>query len=229
VRFVARRSRYAAVDQGGRDLEIAKLEQVVANYGAPLIATYWIDNALPLATMLFAHPGLEAFARRFRFLIDDTFGGRVSGYSIDSAGGRFVMLALPGNPLRLSQVSAVIAEGGSCIFPVDGGGPYREVGTGIIGLASALRASIVPLSVQASRSFAYPHRSRVRVPLPGGRIVIAVGAPIAVRRQDPRRETAALVRNSLNEIEKTASAAGDRDHPFGSPRLPRHLGATESI
>jgi hypothetical protein len=204
---VARRSHYAAVDARGRTLDLARLEATVAAYGDPLLATYWIDNALPFATLLFAHPGLEAFARRFRFLIDDTFGGRLSGYAIERAGGRYVMLALPGDPLRLEQVSTVIAEGGSCIFPVDGGGPYREAGTGIVGLAVALKASIVPLSVHASRSFTYPHRSRLRVPWPGGTIVVGVGDPIAVQKGDVRRATAALVKESLNRIEQSARHA----------------------
>jgi hypothetical protein len=159
---------------------------------------------LPFATLSFANAGLLAFARRFRFLIDDTLGGRLSGYSIASVGGRYAMLALPGNPLRLKQVSAVIAERGSCIFPVDGGGPYREVGTGIIGLAASLRAAIVPLSVQASRTLTFPHRSRLRVPLPGGRIVVGLGEPIMVRKDTPRRETAAAVKQSLDRIEALA-------------------------
>jgi hypothetical protein len=216
IRFVARRSRYAAIDARGRTLELARLEDTVAEYGDRLLATYWIDNALPFATLLFAHPGLEAFARRFRFLIDDTFGGRLSGYAIDRAGGRYVMLALPGHPLRFEQVSTVIAEGGSCIFPVDGGGPYREAGTGIVGLAVALKASIVPLSVQASRSVAYPHRSRVRIPCPGGRIVVGVGDPIAVRKDDVRRDAAARVKESLNRIERSARDACREDERFAA-------------
>jgi len=190
---------------------VEDLARVVAGYGERLVATYWIDNALPFATLSFAHPGLVAFAKTFRFLIDDTFGGRLSGYSIGSVGGRYAMLALPGDPLRLKQVSAVLHEGTSCIFPVDGGGPYREAGTGIVGLAVALKAPIVPLSVQASRSWTFPHRSRIRVPLPGGRIVVGVGDPIAVGTSDRRRAVADRVKQSLDLMEHITHAICLRD------------------
>jgi hypothetical protein len=206
LRLVARRSTYAAADATGRALDLDRLAETVGRAGERLIATYWIDNALPFATLSFANAGLVAFARRFRFLIDDTLGGRMSGYSIASVGGRYTMLALPGNPLRLKQVSAVIAEGRSCVFPVDGGGPYRQAGTGIIGLACALGAAIVPLSVQASRAVTFPHRSRLRVPLPGGRIVVGVGEAIVVAKAMPRRAAAAAVKQSLDAIEASARA-----------------------
>ncbi len=206
VRRDARRSTYAAVDAAGAALDVDRLVDTVARAGDRLVATYWIDNALPFATLPFANAGLLAFARRFRFLIDDTFGGRLSGYAIGSVGGHYTMLALPGNPLRLTQVSAVIAEGESCIFPVDGGGPYREAGTGIVGLATALAASIVPLTVQASRAVTFPHRSRLTVPLPGGRIVVGVGNPIAVRKDTPRRAAAAAVKQALDGLETIARA-----------------------
>jgi hypothetical protein len=188
------------VDQRGHAIPVEDLAGIMAGYGERLVATYWIDNALPFATLSFAHPGLVAFAKTFRFLIDDTFGGRLSGYSIGSVGGRYAMLALPGDPQRLKQVSAVIHEGSSCIFPVDGGGPYREAGTGIVGLAVALKAPIVPLSVQASRAWIFPHRSRIRVPLPGGRIVVGVGDAIAVDKSDPRRTIAERVKHALDHM-----------------------------
>ena len=206
VRGVARRSTYAAVDAAGAALDVDRLAETVARFGERLVATYWIDNALPFATLSFANAGLLAFARRFRFLIDDTYGGRLSGYAIASVGGRYTMLALPGNPLRLKQVGAVIAEGGSCIFPVDGGGPYHEASTGIVGLATAIGAPIVPLTVQASRAFTFPHRSRLRVPLPGGRIVVGVGDPIPVRKDTPRRDAAAAVKRALDGLESVARA-----------------------
>ncbi len=195
------------MDHDGRVIDVDAVAPTVARFGEPLIATYWIDNALPFATLFFGAPGLAAFARSFRFLIDDTFGGRVSEHSIASAGGRSTMLALPGDSLRLTQVHAVMAARSSCVFPVDGGGPYHEVGTGIVGLATALRAAIVPISVQASRSIVFPHRSRLTVPLPGGRVVVGVGAPIAVRKTDPRRDVAAVVKASLDRLALVASAA----------------------
>jgi hypothetical protein len=210
LRVVARHSAYSAVDHRGRGIDLDGLADVVGAYGERLVATYWIDNALPLATLSFAHPGLTAFARQFRFLIDDTYGGRLSAHSIASVGGRYAMLAVPGNPLRLKQVSALIREGGSCIFPVDGGGPYRRAGTGIVGLATALKAAIVPLAVRASRSFALPHRSRVRVPFPGGRVVVGVGAPIPVQKTDIRRDVAARVQRALNEMDRVVGGTAAR-------------------
>jgi lysophospholipid acyltransferase (LPLAT)-like uncharacterized protein len=54
----------------------------------------------------------------------------------------------------------------SCAFPVDGGGPYRQVGTGIVTLAASLRAAIVPLAAVVRPAVPSLHGSRVRVPLP---------------------------------------------------------------
>jgi hypothetical protein len=206
LRFVARHSSYVAVDQAGRQLELDALADRVARYDDRLVATYWIDNALSFATLSFAHPGLVAFARRFRFLIDDTYGGRLSAHSIASVGGRYTMLALPGDPLRLKQVGSIIAQRESCIFPVDGGGPYREAGTGIVGLASALRASIVPMAVHASRSYAVPHRSRVRVPVAGGRFIVGIGDAIRVDRSELRTEIAARLKSDLDALGATTGA-----------------------
>jgi hypothetical protein len=222
LRFVARRTTYLAIDADGKEMDLATIASVVGQLAERLIATYWIDNALPFATLSFAHPGLVALARGFRFLIDDTYGGRLSALSIASAGGRYAMLALPGNPLRLKQVSAVIAERRSCIFPVDGGGPYHEVGTGIAGLATALRASIVPMSVRSSRDFIMPHRSRIRVPMPGGRIVVAVGAAIEVRKADLRTEVAGRVKHALDAVGTLAGRIAGGE-PLPAPRFAPHV------
>jgi hypothetical protein len=228
LRFVARHSSYVAIDQRGASLDLTTLVERLAQYGPRLVATYWIDNALPFATLSFAHPGLAAFARGFRFLIDDTYGGRLSAHALASVGGRYAMLARPGDALRMKQISAVIAERACCIFPVDGGGPYRQAGTGIIGLATALKAAILPVAVRASRSFAFPHRSRIHIPIAGGRVAVGLGDAITVQKSDLRVEVAARLKSALDNLEATTRAIAAGQCSAGPPRA-RVDRRTESV
>lgn len=166
----------------------------------PILLSYYIADALGVAALALVHPGFLALMRTLRCLVDDTFTGRVAGAIIEDLGGRFALLPRLDDPDRVRAVYEVIREGGSCAFPVDGGGPYRQVGTGVIGLAASLRATILPITVQVAPSFSLAPQSKVRVPTPRCRIVAGMGQPILVPRGTDRRATAAELKETLDVL-----------------------------
>jgi lysophospholipid acyltransferase (LPLAT)-like uncharacterized protein len=168
------------------------------------LLTYWIGDALAVATLACIHPAFLAVMREFRCVVDDTIGGRISASLVGRLGGTCTLLPLPGDPERLRRVHGLIVDRASCAFPVDGGGPYRRVGTGLIGLASALQASIVPLAVHAFPSVPVTPWSRVRLPLLGSRVVCGMGELIPVQPQSDRRAVAEKVRDTLETLGRLA-------------------------
>ncbi len=191
------------MDAGGAFLDTRDVDARLAAYGRrvqPLLLSYYIADALGVAALALVHPGFLALMRTLRCLVDDTLTGRVSGAIIEDLGGRFALLPRLDDPDRVRAVYEVIREGGSCAFPVDGGGPYRQVGTGVIGLAASLRATILPIAVQVAPSFSLAPQSRVRVPAPRCRIVAAMGEPIPAVRGADRRATAARLKETLDVL-----------------------------
>lgn len=177
----------------------ARLERLLAP-AEPLIVTYWIEDALAVAVLPLVHRGFARMLSTVTCVVDDTFAGRVAGRYIDAIAGRYALLALPGNPDRLSQVHALMKRRSSCAFPVDGGGPYHEVGTGIISLALSLRASILTIAAVARPALPAVHASRVRLPFPRSTIAVAIGERLPVRRDEDRRAEALRLRAALDEV-----------------------------
>jgi hypothetical protein len=203
LRVVARSSRWTWMDAAGTFLEVRDVDARLARFtrrAQPTLLTYYIADALGVAALALVHPGFLALMRSLRCLVDDTLTGRVSGAIIEALGGRFALLPRLDDPNRVRAVYDVIREGGSCAFPVDGGGPYRQVGTGVVGLAASLRATILPITVQVAPSFSLAPQSKVRVPTPRCRIVAAMGDPIAVVRGTDRRATAATLKRTLDVL-----------------------------
>jgi len=172
----------------------------------PAVAVYWIRDALSVVILPYARPVFRRILSGYRLLPDNTLGGRASAAYFRDLGGRYRLLALPGSRERLRQLAEVIREPVSCAFAVDGGGPYGHVGTGLVGLAVAINARILPIAVVATPAFVAAPYSRVRIPLPGSRIAGVVGDSIAVRRHVDRRHVAEEVKNSLNAIGEAARA-----------------------
>jgi lysophospholipid acyltransferase (LPLAT)-like uncharacterized protein len=172
----------------------------LARRGQPVVLSYYIADALGVATLAFMHEEFLHLMRSLRCLVDDTVAGRISGSLIDSLGGRYALLPRSGDPDRLRGVQRILTEGGSCAFPVDGGGPYREVGTGVIGLAVSLNAVIVPFAVRVTPAVTVAPQSKVRVPTPGCRLVAAIGEDLRVRRGGNRRVAAATLKGALDGL-----------------------------
>jgi len=209
LRLVARSVSWGWVDRDGRPLDDRDVDPrlgAMRHREKPTLLTYYIADALGVATLALVHDAFLQWMRVSRCIVDDTLAGRVSASIIDRLGGRFTVLPLPGDPERVRGVYEVIRAGGSCAFPVDGGGPYREVGTGVVALAASLGASIVPMSASLSPAVSFAPQSRVRVPIPKGRLVVAMGDEVQIGRGADRRAVAAALRDTLDQLSVAARA-----------------------
>lgn len=211
---MARSASLRWVDGDGRLLDERSVERRLATLRrreSPVIMSYYIADALGVATLALAHGRFFEWMQGLRCIVDDTFAGRASAAIIAALGGRFTVLALPGDSERVRGVYEVIRAGGSCAFPVDGGGPYREVGTGVVALAASLGAAIVPVSAGLSPALTFAPQSRVRVPTPKCRLVAAIGDEVSVGRGANRREVADALEGTLDAlahvVRTTAGAA----------------------
>lgn len=210
ARIVGKRARCRWTDSRGRVLSDEDLLGAFGCLGgtAPAIVVYWIRDAMAVVALPYARPAFRRIVEHIRLLPDDTISGRACAAYFQNIGGQFHLLALPGDHDRLRQLAKIIREPISCAFPVDGGGPYGRVGTGLVGLAAAIGARIVPISVWATPAIIAAPRSRVRIPLPSCRLVGVVADEIVVDRHSNRRLVAEQVRESLNnlgEIARTSS------------------------
>lgn len=213
LRAIARRAAITYADPDGRLLGAvdvgATIDAVLART-QPIVATYWIDDALGVAVLPFVHPAFARLLASVTCVIDDTFAGRAAGRYLERIDGQYALLGVPGAPERLAQVHALMARGSSCAFPVDGGGPYHAVGTGIVTLAASLRAALLPIAAVVRPSVPSLHRSRVRIPLPRTRIGVVVGRPFSVERRDDRGAVAMRLKRALDHLGATARGATRR-------------------
>ena len=208
--WVARSSKWAWVDSRGQGVDsddVGRRFTGLARRGQALLLSYYIADALGVASLAFMDAEFLRSMRTLRCLVDDTVAGRVSGLLISRLGGRYALLPRLGDPDRLRAVHGVMTEGGSYAFPVDGGGPYCQVGTGVIGLAESLSAVIVPLSVRGVPAATFAPQSKVRVPLPSCRLVAAMGDEIRILPGDNRRAAAAALRGALDGLSVTVRNA----------------------
>src|SRR6185295_18092856 len=82
LRAVARRATVAYADESGRALDAADVAETVDRIVArrqPIVATYWIENALAVATLPFVEPAFARMLSAVTCVIDDTFAGRAAG------------------------------------------------------------------------------------------------------------------------------------------------------
>lgn len=86
-------------------------------------------------------------------------------------------------------------------------GPAREVKDGVIFLARALNAPIIPITNALSNKLELKKAwDRFQVPLPFGRAVVAYGAPIEVREGDDPAAKAAELKAALDKLTDEADA-----------------------
>lgn len=203
LRAVGKRCAPLCVDHEGRALSTAEMTRVLRLTGddrRPVLVVYWIRDALALAVLPFSESAVRHFIRSVAVLVDTTLAGRITGRLIELLGGRYRMLQPPGHADRLRRLHEIITERASNALAVDGRGPYRQMGTAVLSLASALDALVLPVAARASRTVTVAPRSKVRVPLPGCRIALVIGEPMSVGRGNARRVAAAQLRDALDGL-----------------------------
>lgn len=175
---------------------------------SPRVLTYLVADSLGVAIAPLSHPALQMSLGAFHVLADMSLGGRITASLIQQMGGSATLLPLPGDAERLHTLREIMTSDESVAFAVDGGGPYGRVGTGIVALAGVLGGSIVPVTALVRPALPLLHRSGVAIPLPGCRVTIAVGAPVAVGRRGDRRAAAGVLERALGSLRVAARGHG---------------------
>jgi lysophospholipid acyltransferase (LPLAT)-like uncharacterized protein len=128
------------------------------------------------------------FARRFGL-------GVVRGSS--SRGGAAALRALA-RAVRAGEDVAVIPDGPR--------GPARRLQPGIVALAAATGAPIVPVGVAARPARRLGSWDRFMVPAPFARCAVVFGRPVEVTRRDDREHARARVERALEDATEAADA-----------------------
>lgn len=111
-----------------------------------------------------------------------------------------------GGPAGLRLLGKALAAGKHVTLTPDGPrGPRRVAASGVAQLAALSGAQVIPCGVHISRAFTLGSWDRMRLPLPFGRGVLVVGAPIAVAR-DNWQAGLAEINAALNAAQEGAEA-----------------------
>ena len=109
-----------------------------------------------------------------------------------------------GGVKALQQMAACMRQGYSTGLATDGSrGPARQAQKGVLYLARETQTPIVPAAVANSRQFSLNTWDRFQVPLPGGRSLLLVDAPLWVGLSDRGNALEAKrqsLENNLNRL-----------------------------
>jgi hypothetical protein len=154
----------------------------------PMILAFWHER-LPLAALgwrLLARRVPQRGGRRAQVLISRHRDGRliaaaVRPFGIDVVHGS----SSQGGAGALRGLARILAGGGVAVITPDGPrGPARRAAPGVAQLAALTGAPVLPCAVASSRVRLAGSWDRMRFPLPFGRGVAVMGAPVAVARED---------------------------------------------
>lgn len=180
LRLIGRSLRVTIHLPGGSfsDLELYRVVDFVdaQRQTAPTLYVLWTSDHLNLLSLGFASDRLRNFARSFRFFTDDSMGGMVMRSAVQSLGAPNLPISQRDPADRLTLLRSVIETRTSAFLVVDGRGPYFQVGTGVINLAKAMGAAIVPCSITVRPRLIFPHRAvRIDLPLPCSHVELSLG------------------------------------------------------
>jgi lysophospholipid acyltransferase (LPLAT)-like uncharacterized protein len=144
----------------------------------PAIFPLWTIDQINLLSVGFSSRSFALFARRFEYFVDDSFGGVLMRAVVTKLGAPVIAISDRDAAARLRRLRSVISSRPSAFLVVDGRGPYFKVGTGIVNLASTMRATVVPC-VAASWPYLTLRGTvaRVHLPLPKSRVLLSFGQP----------------------------------------------------
>jgi lysophospholipid acyltransferase (LPLAT)-like uncharacterized protein len=150
----------------------------------PVIYTLWTNDQINLLSIGFSSQAYALFARRFEYFADDSFGGIVMQTAIARLRAPVIAISERDPAARLRALKIVVNSRPSAFLVVDGRGPYFQVGTGIVNLASTMNATIVPCAVASWPHLPIRGRSaRLHIPLPKSQVLLALGVPLTLDSQ----------------------------------------------
>jgi lysophospholipid acyltransferase (LPLAT)-like uncharacterized protein len=182
----------------------------------PVILAFWHGQH-------FLVPLLKAREDRVKVLISRHRDGEINAIAAESfgigtvrgSGDHGVEFRRKGGVSAFKMMLRDIMEGYSMALTADVPKVSRVAGLGIIMLARASGRPIVPVAIASSRFRELDNWDRSVIPLPFGRTVIALGAPVRLSHDadEPAMEQArSLVELNLNEATQRAySLAGRMD------------------
>jgi hypothetical protein len=167
----------------------------------PALLPLWTYDQINLLSLGFASDSVKGLLNHFKFFVDDSFGGTVMHTALRRIDGDTITISDRDPAARLRALRQVIADQPAAFLVVDGRGPYFRIGTGLINLAYAIGATVVPCSAQVSHALRLRGRSaRVSIPLPRSRIVVSLGTPVhfvASKRQTSASSEASALEQAL--------------------------------
>jgi len=175
--------------------------------GHPLIYGVWHARIL-MVPWLNARIRQRQAARRVTVLASRSRDGRLMAEFAQ----RFGLAVVRGSSSRggleaLRDLMRALRAGDDVAMVPDGPrGPACRLQGGIVALAAATGAPIVPLGVAASPARRIGSWDRFMVPLPFGRCGVAFGGLVEVKRHDDREEARARVERALTEATTAADA-----------------------
>jgi lysophospholipid acyltransferase (LPLAT)-like uncharacterized protein len=154
----------------------------------PMILAFWHER-LPLAALgwrLLARRVPQAGGRRAQVLISRHRDGRLIAAAVRPFGIDVVHASSSkGGATGLRALARILSGGGVAVITPDGPrGPARVAAPGVAQLAALSGVPVLPCAVASSRMKLAGSWDRMRFPLPFGRGVAVMGAPVAVARED---------------------------------------------
>lgn len=168
--------------------------------GAPVLFTFWHGRLLPL-TATHRRRGIVA-------LVSEHSDGEYIRRVIEPLGFGVVRGSTTrGGARALFEMSSRAREGHDLAVAPDGPrGPRRTVRDGVVALARRASVALVPVGAASRPAVLLPTWDGFVVPLPGARISVVYGAPLAVPASGPD-DTEALGDELASRIEEATSEA----------------------
>ncbi len=170
---------------------------------APFIAVYWHET-LPSIPILLRRARAAGMTRQAMGLASRHRDGRLVAYILQNLGLEQVAGSTSkGGPAGLRGLAQALAAGKHVTLTPDGPrGPRRSAAPGVAQLAALTGARVLPCGVHISRAVTLNSWDRMRLPLPFGRGVLVVGAPITLG--DDWQAGLAEINAALNIVQKRA-------------------------
>lgn len=172
----------------------------------PFIVVYWHET-LPSIPILLRRARAAGMTRQAMGLASRHRDGRLVADILQNLGLEQVAGSTSkGGPAGLRGLAQALAAQKHVTLTPDGPrGPRRVAAPGMAQLAALTGARIIPCGVHISRAITLKSWDRMRLPLPFGRGVLVVGAPITVPR-DNWETGLADINAALNAAQESAES-----------------------
>ncbi|MGP8025908.1 MAG: lysophospholipid acyltransferase family protein [Acidocella sp.] len=172
---------------------------------APVVAALW-HEALPASPVLWRLVRRLGMRRGVAVLASRHRDGQLIGNVMRHLGMELVSgSSSRGGTVAADALIQALAEGRHVAMTPDGPrGPRRVAAPGVARLAALSGAKVLPFGVWTSRAIPLNSWDKMRLPLPFGRGVLVVGAPISV--EGPWEDALPRIQAALNTVQDKAAA-----------------------